>query len=196
MFELKERTVVLGNFNPRVENCGPDEKKPAADLRIDLSLPNAELGVFHPGLKEALYHFDAQRGGDLVDAAHKDEDPGYAPHLRFPKLGPLAWSLEIIGAKVTIAYGASGRGDIVLPDCKVNAFKFEPQDGGTVQTTFRIQGHPDGKQAGKLYDLQGCEITLTIEPPAVEPELPQTEESDAPQSPSDRAKSFFRETVD
>lgn len=104
MFELAERTVQLSNFNPRVENNGED-KKPAADLKIEFALPNGELGCFHPSLKEALYHFDPQRGGDLVDAAHKDEDPTFAPHLRFPKLGPLSWDLEIIGAKVTIAYG-------------------------------------------------------------------------------------------
>lgn len=56
----------------------------------------------------------------------------------------------------------------MLGDCKVNKFQLEPQDGGTVTASFRVQGHPDGKQAGKLYDLQGCEITLTIEPPTAE----------------------------
>lgn len=170
MFALTDRTVTLGNFNPRVENNGPDDKKPAADLKIEMALPNTELARFHPDLQASLYCFDPQRGGDLVDAAKKDEDATYAPHLRFPKLGALAWDLELIGAKVTIAYGASGRGDIVLGDCKVNKFSLEPQDGGTVKASFRVQGHPDGKQAGKLYDMQGCEITLTIEPPKAEDE--------------------------
>lgn len=167
MFELKGRTVTLAHFNARVENSGPDEKKPATDLKVKIPLANVELSLFHESLKHSLYHYDPQMSGDLVDAANKDEDPEYAPNLRFPKLAPLNWDLEIIGAKVCIDYGV--RSDIELPDCKVNNFVLEPQNGGTVMVTFRIQGHPDGKTAGKLYDLQGREITLTVEPPAADP---------------------------
>lgn len=68
MFNLTARTVVLSNFNPRVENNGPNDKKPAADLKIILNVPNVELGMFDPALKQALYHFDDQRGDDLDDA--------------------------------------------------------------------------------------------------------------------------------
>jgi hypothetical protein len=165
MFRLVERNVTLSNFNPRVENSG-DDKKPAADLKIELSIPNRELVLFHPDLCGSLYCFDPQRGGDLVDAANKDSDPSYAPHIRFPKLGALAWDHEIIGARVSIDYGVSG--DITLGDCKVNKFVLEPQDGGSVHACFRVQAHPDGEAAGRLYDLQGCEITITIEPPVAE----------------------------
>lgn len=204
MFALTERTVTLANFNPRVENNGPNDKKPAADLKIAFNVPNVELAaLFHPDLKASLYTFDEQRGGDLVDAAHKDEDPSFAPHLRFPKLGPLKWELDIECAQVRIAYGV--KSEIALPDCKVNTFTLEPQDGGTVAATFRIQGHPDGKAAGRLYDLQGCEITLTVEPPTVEPGDDLAGEGDdgaggdgkdGPQTPAQKAKSFFKEKVE
>lgn len=160
MFQLNERTVLLSNFNPRVENNGPKDKKPAADLKITLNMPSDDLALFHPDLKASLYHLDKSRAGDLVDDANAG-DPNYAPHLRFPKLGSLAWDLSFGIAQVTIAYGV--KKPIELPDCKVNNFSFTPQEGGTVIASFRIQGHPDGAAAGKLYDLQTCEITLSVE---------------------------------
>lgn len=162
MFELTQATAKLTSFNPRRELHG-DDPQPAADLKIEFAMANDDLALFHPTLKSLLYHFDPQIGGDLVDAAKKDEDASYAPHLRFPKLGPLKWDNELFGATVTIHYGL--KHGIVLQGCNVNSFVLEPQNGGTVTTSLRVQGHPGEKESGKLCTLIGGEITISVEPP-------------------------------
>lgn len=164
-FELSRTTVRLAAFNTRRELHGEDPQ-PAADLKIDMKLGSDQLALFHPALRSMLYHYDSQVGGDLVDAAHKDSDPNYAPHVRFPKMGPLKWDDEIVGATVTVHYGV--KSEIVLSGSNVAKFHMEPQNGGTVALSFLIQAHPDEKQAGKLYTMNGSDIELTIEPPESE----------------------------
>lgn len=174
VFSLEDQTCTLTNFNPRPELHGEDPK-PAADLSIEVSLPNDDLALFHPTLKSLIYHYDKSGDPDLVDQAREGEKD-YAPHLRFPKLGALHYKEEIVGAKVTIDYGL--KSDIELNGCNINKFVLDPQVGGTVIVTFRIQMHPDEKQAGKLYTLMGNEITLTIEPPEADAELDVDEEEE------------------
>lgn len=164
-FTLNKQKCKLLSFNPRAEVHGQD-CVPAADLKIEVSLPNDDLAEFHPALKALLYHYDSQIAGDLVDAAKKDEDANYAPHLRMGKLGlPLKWEDEMIGAGVTVHYGTGGKSDIVLDTANVNGFSIDPQQGGTVIVTFRVQGHPDEKQSGKLCQMVQQDIELTLTPP-------------------------------
>lgn len=160
-FSLDKREVKLTNFNPRPERHGEDPV-PAADLKIEFAMPNDELCQFHPALKGLLYHYDKAGDADLVDQA-REGDKDYAPHLRIPKLEPLKYGEEIVGAKVTIDYGLKSL--IELHGANINDFVLDPQQGGSVFVKFRIQAHPDMEQAGRIYSLMGCEITLTIEPP-------------------------------
>ena len=164
MIELQSVAVKLTSFNARAENHG-DEKKPAADIKIEAILPNDVLSEFHPTLKSLLYHKDANaQPGDLVDQTRADE-PGWLPNRRFPKLGPLKWDDETIGAAVSIAYGATGR-SIDLSGCNINGWTLEPMEGGSVSVAFRIQAHPDEKQSGKLCMMVQQEVELTLTPPA------------------------------
>jgi hypothetical protein len=167
-FTLEKQTCRLVNFNTRPERHGEDPV-PAADLKIEYSMPNDELCQFHPALKALLYHFDKKGEQDLIDQA-REGDKDYAPHLRVPEIeSPIKLKTELVGAMVSIDYGL--KSVIDLHGCNVNDFKIDPQPGGTVLVSFRIQAHPDGSQAGKIYDLMGCEISLTIEPPAPSGEL-------------------------
>jgi len=77
------------------------------------------LAMFHPALKSPLYHYDANIDGDLVDQAQSG-NPDYAPHLRIPKLGPLKYGADLVGAKVFIDYGVSSH--IVMDGCNVGKF--------------------------------------------------------------------------
>lgn len=164
MITLHNVAVILSSFNARAENHG-EEKKPAADLKITAILPNDVLSEFHPTLKSFLYHKDANaQPGDLVDQSHADE-PGWLPNRRFPKLSPLKWDDETVGASVSIAYGATGR-TIELSGCNVNGWTLEPMEGGSVSVAFRIQAHPDEKQSGKLCMMVQQEVELTLTPPA------------------------------
>jgi hypothetical protein len=46
-----------------------------------------------------------------------------------PKLGPLKYSEEPVGAEVTIHRGLGGKSDIMLPGCSVNNFTLDAQEG-------------------------------------------------------------------
>ena len=168
-FMLSEQTVRLASFNTRAEIHG-ENPKPAADLKIEAALANDVLAEFHPSLKSFLYHYDDGRQGDLVAAAQK-HDKHWMPPLRIPQLGPLKWNEEITGAKVTVHYGTGSKSDIVLSTCNVNGFQIEPQEGGTVVLTMRVQAHPDEKQFGKLCTMIGTDINVSIDPPEAPAEL-------------------------
>jgi hypothetical protein len=157
MFSLKNDVATLANVNPRAELHGED-RQPACDLRIDMSVSNGLLAEFHPTLRSFLFEKDSGQL-DLGDELTK---------LRMPKLGPLKYSEELVGAEVTIHRGLGGKSDITLPGCSVNNFTLDAQEGGSVGLSFRIQGHPDEKQFGRLCSCIGTEIEISIEPPSGE----------------------------
>lgn len=176
-FQLSKAKAKLTAFNPRGEFHG-EERMPAADLILQTDISNNELAMFHPTLKSSLYHFDDQIGGDLVDAAQKDGDPNYAPHLRFAHLAvPIKWDDAVIGAKVTVHHGVHSKSDIVIDTCRVDGFKIEPKQGGTVTITFKVSGHPDEKAAGKLCTMVQQDLEITLDPPKADEQgdLPGTE---------------------
>lgn len=163
MFELDAQNCQLKNFNARVELVG-EEKRPAADLQLLMNVENTFLAHFAPTLRAMLYHQQGI-GNDLANATHA------APNLRYPKLAKLSWDDEVIGARVVIAHGLGGKSDLEFAQCKVNKFRLEPQEGGTCIVEFRVQCYPDEKQAGKLFQLQGLDCDVTVEPPEAEPNL-------------------------
>lgn len=165
ILNIPKTAAQLVNVNPRRDLHG-DKPEPAGDLRIAMDMPNDQLAMFHPNLRHFLFHYDNEIGGDLVDEAKRGDDPHYAPHLRMPKLAPLKWDDEIIGAKVTVHYGV--RNGLELPTCNVNEFRIEPKAGGTVTISFRVQAHPDEKQFGKLCSLIGNSVEVSVESPTSE----------------------------
>lgn len=158
MFSLKNDVATLIDFNPRCELHGEDPK-PACDLKIGMSVSNGLLAEFHPTLRSFLFEKDASQL-DLGDDG--------LTKLRMPKLGPLKYGEELVGAEVTIHRGLGGKSDIVLPGCQINNFTLDAQEGGSVKLSFRIIAHPDEKQAGRLFSAMGNEIDITIEPPSAE----------------------------
>lgn len=163
-FSLTRQKARLTSFNPRAEHHG-EETVPAADLKLEVSIGNEELAMFHHSLKNLLYFYDPQIAGDLVDVAKKDEDKTYAPHLRMPRLvTPIKWDDEIVGGEFTIHYGASQRSDIVLETVNVNNFVIEPQQGGTVVVGFRVQAKPNESQSGKLCTMVQTDLEISLEP--------------------------------
>lgn len=161
MFDLPLQQVRLANINARAEKHG-DDPKPAFDLKIEATVPADKLGQFHPELRDTL--FKMTDAPDLVDQA----EPGAAAAtaLRFPKLGPLKWDWEATGYTAVVGYGLGGDSDIQLNDVKVDHFKFEPMNGGSVLVTFRVIAHPETADVGKLCDFIQQNIDLTVTPPA------------------------------
>jgi len=143
-FELQNQKAKLAHFNARSELNGED-RVAAADVKLELVLVRDDLAMFGPDLASAWYDGETR--------------------IRNPKLvGPFAWEDEIVGATLTIHHGLGGKSDLVIADCVVNGFKLEPQDGGTVLASLRIQCHPDEKQAGKLYSMTQSEIEVSLQP--------------------------------
>lgn len=162
-FSLDHQSATLAHLNVRAELHGED-REPAADLKLTWTAPNAILSEFDPELRYALFRLP-ERDGDQVDLIN---DPDFLPIVKFPKLGSLKWSDEIVGATVTVHWGASGKGDVVLTDCVVDRFRFDLIDGGSVFITIRVKCHPTEAQVGKLFSKLGCETEISIAPPAAE----------------------------
>lgn len=165
MLEFDRQQAKLSSFNSRGEHHG-QEIESAADLKFEANCSADILADLHPTLRHFLFCKSEAAAGtaDLADQAHE------APNLRMPKLKfPIEWELETIGQELTIHYGMGGKSDIVIQSCRVNKITVTPMEGGTVILTFRVQGHPDEKQAGKLHKLvqHSCEISLI--PPSFPP---------------------------
>lgn len=159
MFDLNQ-SVKLANVNPRAEMHGEDPK-PAFDLKIEATCSSSVLLHFHPELRQHLFKKD--ENPDLVDQV--TEGDGLTV-LRYPKMGQIKWDWEGVGYTATVGYGLGGPSDIVLNDCKVDHFKIEAQNGGSVIVTFRIIAHPDTEDIGKLCEFIQRDIDLDLQPPA------------------------------
>lgn len=156
-FHLANQKAKLAHLNTRAQNSGPD-KVSVCDLKFAVNMTSEVLAMFAPTLRAHFYTKNGD-GGDLANTTHE------APNLRYPKLGPLTWSGEIIGAEVTVHYGTGGMSDIVLGSCKVNRFGIAPQEGGTCIVTFRVQAEPDEKQIGKLFGFIQRDVELSLTGP-------------------------------
>lgn len=160
MFELSEQKAKLISVNPRPELHGQDTKL-AIDLHFDTACSNDVLSEFDGFLKGALYKKGDGAGaqGELID------DPGRLPVLKFPNMGPVKWSYKGEGYKLQIHYGIDGKSDIKLGDLTVDKFKFACQEGGTVVISFRVICHPDAKDSGRLCEMVGQQIDITLTAP-------------------------------
>lgn len=160
LFELHEASAKVSSFNPRAEMHG-NEREKAGDLRFELAMAAADvLPMFSPELHAALYcRHDTQ-----VDLASKGTDG--LVNLKFPKLGPLKWEREIVGATLTIHQGISAKANLVIDGCIVNNFALSPSEGGTVIVSFRVQRSKlDEKQCGRLCQLVQEQVDISLAPP-------------------------------
>ncbi len=160
-------TVKLAHLNVRPEKHG-DESVTALDLKFIRTAANSELSMFHPKLQAMLYW----RSKATTDRRDIEGVEQILPDLRFPLLGTLAWDLEMT-ARIVIEIGT---GSIVLNPVKVNQFRIDPLQGGSVETTFRVQTSaiPDGALdlLGRMLD---SDVQITLEPHTEKP-------SEAPKS--------------
>lgn len=159
MFALERINAKIAHLNIRTEKHGDEEVK-AVDLKIEAKLPNTFLSELHPTLKWSLY--DKPTEPQLVD------DEGYLPTLRYPKLGALNWDDQITGGQLTIHAPVSKKDLKFFSD--INSLKIDPQDGGTINVTFRAQFTPTDDEIGKIAAVLGHSAEISVEPPKAEPE--------------------------
>ena len=165
VFQLAKQTASL-NFQSRTENNGT-EKVAAATCHLTMTLPNDALVMFDPKLREAFYRKQL-KGEDEMDLADQGSSPKDGLNrLKFPHIGSdIEWDEVFEEYTLAVDYGVSKKSAISLGGCKVDAFKIGLMDGGSLTLKFRVSCHPSEEQAGKLYTLNGREITFNLEPPA------------------------------
>lgn len=160
MFSLHHVQAKLASINPRSEIHGED-RVPACDLKFEITGSNDLLSEFHPSLKSFLYERPAEP--DLAD------DGKSLTQLRFKLLGSLKYAAEFVGYTLRVHWGLSGHDDIVLSECEVDTFRFDPQDGGSVTVAWRVIAHPSERDMGRLCGLIQREVEISLEPPEAAP---------------------------
>jgi len=159
-----QKIVAAMTFQPRLENAG-DEKKGASTLHFVATLPNSVLDLFEPQLRASFYRKEL-KSDDQIDLA----DIGAAPddglvRLRFRRIGAaIEWDEEFPSYALALDYGIADEA-IQLAEVKADNFRFDMRDGGSVLMKWRVSAHPNEEQAGKLYTLNGREVTLSLSPP-------------------------------
>lgn len=162
MFALKQ-AVKIRNVNCRAELHG-DEYKVAVDLAIEVKVSNDVLAEFHPDLKTCLFVNDeAPKQSELVL-----EDSARLTKLRLPLMGNIKWGWEGEGYELFVEHGINRDSGVLMIDCKIDHFTFEPQEGGTVTTRFRVIAHPKEDDIGKLVSLIQQEVGIELDPPTAE----------------------------
>ena len=145
-FELTEYNEAhVATVTNRTEKHG-DEDVPAVSLALSITDANTILDLIDPKLRHALYRAVDESQGELPDVE------GSTPVLRCnsidrvdlpTKLG--GWTLEldegIDGAENPMSFGG----------CKLDKFKAEPKQGGSVVLSFRVgTSDVDAERLGKL----------------------------------------------
>lgn len=192
------RDVKLRNVQTRMEKHGEDDV-PALDLAISVTGGNTMLDMIDPDLRRALFRPIEAQPGEL------ELPTDDLPSIRFRKLAlPLKFDHEQVGMLCTIAYGATGKADMVLGGVTLSKVRANLIEGGSVELLFNLSTKDvSEKVIGKLSLMQQHEITLTLtapevtEPPAPPPgqdpawPFPQDSVTDSTEPPAPTAEELF-----
>lgn len=164
MFKINEVQANLKNINPRAENHG-GEHALACDISLEFTVSNKMLDSLDEGLLGFLYR--REQSAEDEAQGHLDMEEGMLPHLRYKLLGPLTWKYE--GAGYTfqlIEDKLHGEEVIEIPDCKVNKFKIECEEGGTIKLGVQVQGNPTEDTIGELCHYLKEDVIISLIPPS------------------------------
>lgn len=180
----EQRDVTLRNVQTRMEKHG-EQDVPAIDLAIGLKASNSYLDMIHPDLRAALFKPVTETEGEL--SLPVDD----LPSKRFARLAmPVKFDIEQIGMTLKVAYGATGKADMVLGAIKLSKLRVaDVIEGGSVELQFNLSTTDvSEKVIGKLSLLQGHEISITL----VSPEVAETP-ADKQAAARKEAESLFSE---
>lgn len=160
---LEPTNVTLRNVNTRMEKHGEDDVH-ALDLAISVTGGNALLDMLHPDARRLLFKPLHEVEGEL--SLPTDD----LPSIRFAQLQmPIGFDVEHAGMTLHVAYGATGKADMVLADVKLSKVKIEAAiEGGSVELRFNLSSTDiTEKVIGKLSLLQKHDISITLKAPVV-----------------------------
>jgi hypothetical protein len=168
LFRLDTPTEVkLVSVTPRSEQHGTDLVS-ALTLGFELKGPNTLLDLLSPTLRQAIYTVADDETPTLEGI------PAPTPKLRTKHLGALPLSINAIeGGTLFVEWGIGE--DMALSKCKVDRWRAECMEGGTVSLAFRVSTNDvDETEAGRLFGKLGQTIAIRFEPPAASVEPVQT----------------------
>lgn len=159
MFELITPTPAqLKSVTPRTEMHG-EEKVVALSLRLELTAPNTILDLLSTKLRHALY----------MQVEGQEQLPGVEPStplLRFDAFDHHAIKACFEGWTLFVDHGVDEDDPIALGGCKVDAFRLEALQGGTVKLAFRVGTNDiSSEEIGVLCGKLGSEISITLRAP-------------------------------
>lgn len=165
MFSLNETEATI-RYTPRVELHGEDTE-PGCTLNISVRGNNTLLDLLDDRLRKMFYMEPPKEEQDMVDQVAEEGDN--LVKLRFPMLKRKQdWSYETSGYRVVIGGGLNDDSELIFVQCDLTKFSFEIEEGGSITLKFNITCKPTVAEAGKLYQINGSKVELTLEPPSPE----------------------------
>lgn len=166
----------------------PPDANPGVSLAFSVELPNSALTMLDGFLRGALYTKSASTETPPQKPLDGVEQVSDLPNLTTigRKIGRFSWELELTGFTLTFDYGAGGRSNLVVEDCKLDSFHVQPKEGGTIILAFKAEANDVDEQVfGKVATLKSRDVQILLAGPVVDQEL--TEESVFPNKPKGEA---------
>jgi hypothetical protein len=163
-FELLTPTpATLKSVTPRTEHHG-ESIVVAISMRLQITGPTTLLDLLSPKLRHALY--TAVEGQDQLPGV----EPA-TPLLRFNAFESHALKGSFEGWTMNVDHGIDEGQPITLGGAKVDSFRVDAQEGGTVVLAFRVGSNDvDPEEIGLLCGKLGSEISITLHAPEKRPD--------------------------
>lgn len=159
MFELATPTpAMLTSITPRQEHHG-DSIVVGLSLRLEITGANTLLDLLSPKLRPALYQ--AVEGQEQLPGVEPS-----TPLLRFDAFDYHSIKACFEGWTLRVDHGINEAEPITLGSAKVDAFRLQAMQGGTVKLAFRIGTNDvSSDDFGLLCSKLGSEISVTLRAP-------------------------------
>lgn len=186
MFQIETMTEAhVATVTNRVERHGDDEV-PAVSLGLEITAANTLLDIIDPKLRHALYEaVEGQEQLPGVEAA--------TPLLRCHSFEQHTLTTSHEGWTLAVDDGIDDTEPMVFGGVKVDRFKVEAKQGGTIVLRFRVgTSDVDADKLGKLAMHNGQSIWITLKAPEKKPDLIDASSSakDLPPSGPDAGELF------
>lgn len=169
MIEFERTPVTIEHVNPRIEMHG-EERKPALDIKLTVTLPNSYLDELSPTLRPSLF-------GPSDDLLGRDEVN--LTVVKNPELGALKWDAPAVqGVKLTFHLGSRIRDNFTVADAKLAIVRIEPKPGGTFEYTFKVSIATHNNEASKLHPLMRSTVPATLNCSEAEPVMAPEEQTE------------------
>lgn len=156
MFEISTTTeAALTAVTNRTEKRG-DEDVPAVSLQVSIEAANTLLDCIDPAIRQALYK--AVEGQDQLPGVEPS-----TPILRCNSFGTIEIDRAHEGWKLEIDAGIDEDEPMVFGGCKVDKFRVEAKQGGSVVLRMRIgTSDVDADRLGALAMHNGQSIFVRL----------------------------------